>query len=327
MPLFTPPTEEGQPLHDPDDRRTINKLLRHYRPHQKGVTVVREAGQWVEVSYPTINRLRDAEKVLLGGHVHEVTDAEAAELEAAGFGDRINIEDTELTFKPEQLARLSPKWLLTAQGSDATGPGAVDGHERGVFTLATGISDDFGNLREWFLHDFTEGWTDSHVICEGIDPPYFGEVEPSYHVIPQAGVVLRAQFDGTYNRGITINNGVFLDLPLLNIGVWQAHPDGSNFSNRQFSWPFFESLPLPYAFEAILTGVQVQVRIWAAGGRPPDWSHPTQARIINLDTDAGNAGAIPTPTDEGVNGLVVAHLGIDPRSQARLRRTTFRRIA
>lgn len=327
MPLFTPPTEEGQPLHDPEDRRNINLLLRHYKPHQKGVTLLKVGGVWQLVSYPSINQLRDAERVLLGGHVHEVTDAEATELTAAGYGDRINLEDVELTFKPDQFDHLSTRWLLNAFGTDDVGPPVVDGHERGIYGPLVAGTAAFGSLREWYLHDHTEGWTDSSVLCEGIDPPYFGPQPDEVTIIPQTGVVLRAQFDGTYNRGITINNGVFLSLPLLNIGVWRALPDGTSFANRQFSWPLLEMPALPYAFEVILTGNSVQARVWGAGGRPPEWTHPTLAKTINLDTGAGDAGAIPTPTGEGANGLIVAHLGTDSRSQARLRRTTFRRLS
>lgn len=328
MRLFTPPTEPEIPLYDPDDRRKVNALLRHYKPLEKGVTVLKSGGAWARAPYPSINQLRDADKALLGGHVHEITDAEATELTAAGFGDRINLEDVELTFKPHQLARLATHWTLSTSGTDATGPAAVDGHERGVIgPLVAGASDDFGNLREWWLHEYTQGWTDSHIICEGIDPPYFGDQGDGNTIIPQGGAVLRAKFDGTYNRGVTINNGVFLSLPITNVGVWQALPDGTSYSNRQYSWPFFESLALPWAFEAKLQGNTVQIRIWTAGGRPPEWTHPTQAKTINLDTDAGNAAAIPTPTGTGTNGLIVAHLGTDSRSQVRLRRTTFKRLS
>lgn len=329
MPLFTPPTEPEIPLHDPDDRRKVNALLRHYKPLEKGVTVLKSGGVWARAPYPTINQLRDADKALLGGHVHEITDAEATELTAAGFGDRINLEDVELTFKPHQFAQIATKWTLTAVGTDSTNDPVIDGHERGVFgPLAAGsTSDDFGNFREWWLHEYTEGWTDTHVICEGIDPLNFINGGEGNTILPQGGTVLRAKFDGTYNRGIALNNGVFLGLPMLNIGVWQALPDGTSFANRQYSWPFFESLPLPYAYEAILEDNVVQVRIWAAGGRPSEWDHPTLAKIIDLDTDAGDAVAIPTPTGTGTNGLIVAHLGMDSRSQVRLRRTTFKRLS
>src|SRR5690554_3485666 len=117
-------------------------------------------------------------------------------------------------------------------------PAVDDGY--GIFLLESGTAGQ-SNRRDFWLHDHTDGWTDTHVTVHGIDPLAFGEDPELGDIIPQGGVALRVQeMEDDKVRGITMNNGVFAFLPVLNIGVWEANPDGTEFRNRQFSWPLLD---------------------------------------------------------------------------------------
>lgn len=105
MPTFTPPTTDGNPVTDGS-----HPLWRHYGAWSTGLTVWKdESGVWHQALSPylggdtsTVHHgdtttttgpapgLATAQVVYLGGHVHEITDAEATELTAAGYGDYID---------------------------------------------------------------------------------------------------------------------------------------------------------------------------------------------------------------------------------------------
>lgn len=103
MPIFVSPTadrwsfDQGVPAHALAERR----FWRHYGAQPRGRTLIREDGTWSVVDTPTVSRLAAADYivnaagervrgVLLGGHVHTITPAVAAELTAAGYGAYIS---------------------------------------------------------------------------------------------------------------------------------------------------------------------------------------------------------------------------------------------
>ncbi len=79
MPTFTPPTrEENLPLKGWWSRYAI----------QVGKSVVRISGVMTLHPFPTLQELADLTEgvdYFLGGYTYTITDAQAAELEAAGF--------------------------------------------------------------------------------------------------------------------------------------------------------------------------------------------------------------------------------------------------
>lgn len=87
MPTFEPPVAYDVPTVLPTTRGPARDLFRWYAGGRaRGRTVLKEAGTYVVVDMPTSARCDAAEAVYLGGHIHTITDAEAAALTAAGFG-------------------------------------------------------------------------------------------------------------------------------------------------------------------------------------------------------------------------------------------------
>lgn len=231
----------------------------------------------------------------------------------------------ELTWTQSQLGFLSNR-VMAVNPPNVPAPPAVDGNV-GSFRLASGNAGS-SNRRDFWLHSQTQGWTNSRVFVEGIDPLYFGVHPTLGDVFPQGGVVLRFQSSFGKNRGITLNNNSVFFLPQLNVGVWEANPDGTGFNNRQTSFDFATHPPFPYGFEAILKGNIIRVRVFPMGQQPPSWDDTGNpwVRTINLDTDAGNASLIPTPTGPGTNGVIAAHQGTNPLSAVRLHTIQYERL-
>lgn len=91
MPIFQPPTVNATPVAPPGTRGLEARLFRHYRPLKKGVSVLqRQDGTWYLKEYPTQEEIDASLHHFLGGHVYTITDALAAELDAAGFGALIS---------------------------------------------------------------------------------------------------------------------------------------------------------------------------------------------------------------------------------------------
>lgn len=174
----------------------------------------------------------------------------------------------ELTWTQSQLGFLSNQ-VMTMNPPNVPASPAVDG-TIGSFRLTSGSAGG-SNRRDFWLHSQTTGWTNSRVFVEGIDPLYFGAHPTLGDVFPQGGVVLRFQSSFGKNRGITLNNNIWAFLPMLNVGVWEANPDGSGFENRQVPFDFGTSPPFPYGFEAILEGNIIRVRVFPMGEQPPPW--------------------------------------------------------
>jgi hypothetical protein len=108
MPTFIPPTAAGNATFDPRKRETdpAHRLCSYFESWETGQTVWKDSlGVWHTQLNPYLggstNTVHDwnastygapdeglatAQKVYLGGHVHTITDDEATELTAAGFG-------------------------------------------------------------------------------------------------------------------------------------------------------------------------------------------------------------------------------------------------
>jgi len=348
MATFTPPTTPGIPT-STDKNDIANRHWRYFEAWDMGKTVWRDQlGAWHEQIYPyqggdthtvhdtvtntttvttdtSVQSLANAQVVYEGGHVYELTVQEEADLVAAGYGDRINLEPVTLAWEPSDLTHLSRR-IISADLPNVSQVEVVA--NQGVFTLADGDAEGQSGLREFWLHDNTSGWTDVDVFCHGMDPPHFGTnyQGSGLDILPQSGVVLRTLFDGSKWRGITLNNNVIFGLMGLNIGVWEANEDGTGFANRQFGWNIFESYNFPYGFRASLVDNIVTVSIFQRHGTIHEWD-PTKTKVIDLDTDAGDSGLIPTPEGEGTCGVIAAHLGTSPLSQVRLDRIDFERLS
>ena len=344
MTTFTPPVAPGLQRGDPNSNRPADRLFSHYSPIDTGVSVWQdELGAWHSVQYPSRGGdthtthdgpnttvtgpnpgLATAQKAFVGGHTYDIDTATALQLIAAGFGDRINIAPVQGDWNTEQLRKFDSKMLLTADGSHATGAPFIHSDAWAV-QLVSGTTQGQSGLREWFLHSDTDGWTDAHIRCV-VNPFVYGpETSPGsgQFIIPQAGIVGRAQFNSSTgkNFGITMNNGTIFAIPSLNIGCWHAFPDGTGFQNRQFSWPFPTFPSFPWGFEAYIQGLIVRVRMFPMGWDPESvpWDHPTWAKTLILDVDCGSTAVVPTPTGPGKWGIISAHLGRDPRSMNRIR--------
>lgn len=77
IPTFTPPTiDEGPAGGGP--------LFGRYKI-ARGITVLKTAGVYTQVRYPSLPQMQAADAVYLGGHTYEVSDAEATALAAAGY--------------------------------------------------------------------------------------------------------------------------------------------------------------------------------------------------------------------------------------------------
>lgn len=87
MPLFTSPTyrkKNGRP----DDLWFTGVTV--------AKTVVKHNGTWKTLTSPTEDFLADCSIVLRGGYTHEISQALAAELTVAGYGDQISGFDYDL---------------------------------------------------------------------------------------------------------------------------------------------------------------------------------------------------------------------------------------
>jgi len=109
MPTFTPPTGEGNPTFIAGKNDVTNRLFSYFGSWAQGQTVwLDQEGVWHQSTHPyqggTFHIVHDgdtttvtgpeeglatAQVVYDGGHVHEITDEEAAALTDGGFGEYI----------------------------------------------------------------------------------------------------------------------------------------------------------------------------------------------------------------------------------------------
>lgn len=66
-------------------RRGPGPFWRSFKPQLTGVTVLKQSGTYRQVKYPTQREISAAEIAYIGGHVHDVSPTEAADLTAAGY--------------------------------------------------------------------------------------------------------------------------------------------------------------------------------------------------------------------------------------------------
>jgi hypothetical protein len=223
----------------------------------------------------------------------------------SGGAQRFGIEKTE------QLT----KHTFSTHGTHVSGVEVADGNLD--FQLTAGTVQGVSSLRDVYLRDGLTS-ADFHARAT-FDPPAYGALtDPAVTISPQHGLALRFQQDATHHSAVILWQNVFFLVPFLNVGVWRATLAGGSFQSRNYGgWPEPLGLNFPFTVEARLTDNVVEVRQWEVGNPPPRWDDPTLARTIDLDTDAGDSVAIPTPTGQGGAGLVAAHLGLDVRSVCR----------
>lgn len=83
MATFTPPFVLERP-------QTGNRLVDCWVKVPRGISVLKTNGVYSQVMYPTQDQLTAATVVYLGGHTYEISDAENADLVAAGYAAYIS---------------------------------------------------------------------------------------------------------------------------------------------------------------------------------------------------------------------------------------------
>lgn len=83
---FRPPTVDDGPRFRNDADRVTVALFSHFVGPTRGRTVYKTGGTYVTSDGPYLDDLLAADAVYYGGHVTPVSDAEYADLVAAGFG-------------------------------------------------------------------------------------------------------------------------------------------------------------------------------------------------------------------------------------------------
>ena len=94
MPFFQPPTQAVVPTVYADGHRdpfgySVPRrgylLMRHYRNHDRGQSVLKIGGTYQAIMHPTQAQIDSATEVYQGGHVYTVSEAVAAALTDAGY--------------------------------------------------------------------------------------------------------------------------------------------------------------------------------------------------------------------------------------------------
>lgn len=350
MTTFTPPvvpefSRGDYTLDDPAER-----LFSYYPQQNTGTAVWRDPdGNYHQKLYPyeggntyrvfvngvltsqtedDINEsLANATEVYLGGHTYDISAATAFQLLAAGFGAGLNNGPVNINhWETTDVAKLS-KEIMSVNPPDISASPTVDSLERACFRYESGTTPAVSNLREFWIHSDLSG-TD-FAASTILDPLAYGAGIGSggINILPQLGLVLRRQVSGNTRTGITINNNIFGVLNFLNIGVWKADLDGTNFTHRELGMSIFSTRSFPFGMDVELEGNIVRVRTYRENEAPPLWTDPLYAATVNLDTDtSGSIIDIPTPVGEGGVGVISAHLGTDPLNEIRFRRTSWRRL-
>jgi hypothetical protein len=321
MTTFTPPTEFGEARGNPDVLDPAERLMSFYDPVLAGITVWQDqSNNWHQNQFPYDGRpdspgLRQAQRVFLGGHTYDVDSATETALIAAGYGPYLNTAVVDHTwFKPAALSKFT-RWAMTVVDPSATYSLSVDSSENLVAREDNGPEQFRSNNRNFWIHSDTNYNADFDATVT-LDPTnYEGEGQ----IAEQAGVVLRAQNIAGVQTGITINNNIFFFAPQINIGIWKANEDGTGFISRGASIAAMGLVDFPHVYDIKLTGNIITVRGYTPSTPKPSWSDPTFAKTINLDTEAGDPSASPTPVGEGKAGLIAAHLGYSPLVNARYR--------
>ena len=343
MPTFTPPTIPDTPFGI--EGTPSYKLMRHFGQVEAGLTVWRDpSGTYQQSVYPwqggqdirAFNDgqliqdevggpgLADASEVYSGGSTHTVTQQQADDLTAAGYGAYINVGPVNLTWRNEDLTRLGSPVYVSSEGVSLQTPTANNNEL--IVQLGTAGTPYFSNTRAILPIDGTQEWEDTYIRCDALSPLVFGDVDGNQNR-PQAGYMLRTRFQNGKWRGVSINNNVAFGFPVLNVGVWEFNGDGTGLVNRQIPIPtnVFDTLPFPYGFEATLTGTIIDVNIFRAG-HPSPAAGSIYQRTIDLDADFVTSPTNPTPVGPGYNAVICAHMGYQPSAAIRIRRTNMTRL-
>lgn len=89
MPTFEPPIAYTVPRVLPDTRGVEYALMKNFSALPCGRTVLKIGGTYATYDAPDALTVASATEVYLGGHISPITDAQAAALTAAGYGDGI----------------------------------------------------------------------------------------------------------------------------------------------------------------------------------------------------------------------------------------------
>ena len=85
MPTFQPPTIHDVPRFLPESTPVQKRLMRYYRPLERGHSVIKVGGHYVTVDVPDTTDLIEGRDFFLGGHIYSITDAVATALLADGY--------------------------------------------------------------------------------------------------------------------------------------------------------------------------------------------------------------------------------------------------
>lgn len=85
MPTFSPPSFATGETDAPGMDAAARALFGHFASHRRGFTVRKVNGSYVQSTETYLDDILAADVVYLGGHVYEVSDAEADDLVAAGY--------------------------------------------------------------------------------------------------------------------------------------------------------------------------------------------------------------------------------------------------
>jgi hypothetical protein len=342
MATFEPPTAEGPQHLSRYGDNPADKLFRHFSGQETGETVWRDPdSNYHQSQYPyqggaeyrTYNdddvtitldppndSLATALEVYPGGAISQISESQRTDLIAAGFGAGINNGPVFIDkWTTEDVAKLNRHVMSVADPNIPRDPTVVDG--KAEFRLDGNLGQ--GNRRDFYTHSDFEG---TDVVAETIlDPLAYGADigdTPTSDVLPQLGLCLRYQNNGSTHTAITINNNIFFVVPFINVGVWKANVDGTGFLARTVSTVLARDFPM--GVEVDLSGNTISVRSFDITQPRPPYTDPNYALIVDLDS-FGDIGAIPTPVGQGYGGLLVAHLGADSNCAGRFRKTIWRR--
>jgi hypothetical protein len=105
LPTFTPPTRSDWTFADGVGRRdpSARRFWSHYGAQPRGRSVLKIAGVWTTLDYPTTDQVNAATAIVntqgervpgafIGGHEYDITDAVEAELIAAGYDTTTDVE-------------------------------------------------------------------------------------------------------------------------------------------------------------------------------------------------------------------------------------------
>lgn len=171
---FAPPTVEGNSVMGPPGH-PLNPLLRFYGGWAQSATVWKDSlGAWHQSTAPYLGGatttvhdwdgstyttpdegLATAQKVYLGGHVHTISEAEADEVAAAGYGSGI-------------LTRQSI--AESFNGPDAPGAGPDLSWEEAVFASQPFGVNRVGN-QLWYYTSAPGSWEEIQVPTPNVDSP------------------------------------------------------------------------------------------------------------------------------------------------------------